>query len=144
MLPAGLLPTVSGVVHAEDEIRRVARKVTEESKKNNQRQPTSAEQKAIRLLSVVLEELAPEVMAIFRKGSTSYTVAKTEAGPGTTQVRPVLSFPRSVSCRKHFISDFPRHWSYSSCTNTLTSSETTNPRLHGCIDRVAGDSREAT
>ena len=88
-----------GVVHAEDEIRRVREKVTEESKKNNQRQPTSAEQKAIRLLSVVLEELAPEVMAIFRKGSTSYTVATTEVVLGQ------LKCGRSYHSREVFIAE---------------------------------------
>jgi hypothetical protein len=68
-----------GVVSAQDELRRIREKAVEEEKTKTLRMPTTAERDSIRLLSQVLRELAPEVMAIFAKRNTSYTVAKTEA-----------------------------------------------------------------
>lgn len=95
-----------GVLHAGDEIRRAQETATEESKKNNQRRPTGAEQNAIRLLSKVLQELAPEIIAIFNKGRTSYTVALTEVVLG--QLKSGRSYnDRDVFLAESvFISDF--------------------------------------
>jgi hypothetical protein len=67
-----------GVLNAVDVINRAQQKATEESKKNNQRRPTTAEHAAITLLSGVLQELAPEIVAVFSRVATIYTVAKTE------------------------------------------------------------------
>lgn len=98
-----------GVLCAKEEIRRVQEEATEESKKNNQRSPTTPEQNAIRLLSLVLTQLAPEVIAVFEKGKTRthYTVVKTEV------VRGQLKSGRSYHSREVFlaesvfVSDFP-------------------------------------
>ena len=82
-------------------------KATEESKKKNQRAPTTAEQDAIRLLLDVLQELAPDIMAVFNRGTTSYTVARTEVVLGQ------LKSGRSYRSREVFlaesvlVSDFP-------------------------------------
>ena len=96
-----------GVVHAEDEIRRMWEKATEESKKNNQRQPTSAEQKAILLLSAVLKDLAPEVIAAVRNGSTSYTVARTDVVLGQLKSGRTYYSREVFLSESVFVSDFP-------------------------------------
>lgn len=68
-----------GLPTALDEVRRIRYQALEEAKKNNRRAPTPAEQDSIRVLSRMLRELAPEMMALFDKGTTNYTVARTEA-----------------------------------------------------------------
>ncbi len=67
------------VLNAKDEMRRVREKALEESKRQGQRVPTTAEMEGVRVLAQVLHELAPEIGAVFDKGRTSYTVAQTEA-----------------------------------------------------------------
>lgn len=96
-----------GVLNAEDEIRCVQEKATEESKKNNQRKPTTAEQHAIQLLSKVLQDLAPEIIALFDKETTSYTVARNEFVLG--QLKSGRTYrSREVFMAEHvFVSDFP-------------------------------------
>ncbi len=67
-----------GVINAESEIRRIREQAADESKRKNQRPPTAAESDAIRLLTQILRDLAPEIVAIFHRGTTHYTVAMTE------------------------------------------------------------------
>jgi hypothetical protein len=88
-----------GVLNAEDEICRVQEKAAQESKETNQRRPTTAEREAIRLLSGVLRDLAPEVMAVFDRGTTSYIVARTEVVLGQ------LKSGRSYSSREVFLGE---------------------------------------
>lgn len=96
-----------GVLNAEDEIRRVQEKAIEESKKNNQGKPTTAEHHSIRLLSGVLQELAPEVIAVFNKGTTSYTVARTEVVLGQLKSGRSYRSREIFLAESVFISDFP-------------------------------------
>lgn len=67
-----------GVPSAGNELKRLHEQALEEEKRQAQRAPTAAEEQGIRLLSKVLQELAPEVFAFFSKGSTTYAVARTE------------------------------------------------------------------
>lgn len=96
-----------GVLNAEGEIRRIQDKLAEESKKSNQRGPSTAEQLAIRLLSKSLKELAPEIISVFDKGTTSYTVARTEVVLG--QLKSGRSYrSRDVFLAESvFVADFP-------------------------------------
>jgi len=88
-----------GVPCAEIVIKQTREKANEESRKNNQRIPTNAEQKAIRLLSKVLEELAPEIIAVLNKKTTRYTVARTEVVLGQ------LKSDRSFHSREVFLAE---------------------------------------
>ena len=96
-----------GVISAGNQIKRTQEKVTDESKMNNQRAPTTEEHNALRILLSVLRELAPEVVAIFNKKRTTYTIAKTEVVLGQ------LCSDRSYGSREVFlaeslfIGDFP-------------------------------------
>ena len=96
-----------GVCNAQAEIRGARAKALEEERKNNRRAPTTAEQESIRLLSQVLRELAPEIIAVFEKGTTSYTVAKTDTVLGALRSgRGYRS--REVFLAEHvFTADFP-------------------------------------
>ncbi len=67
-----------GVLNADDEIKRLQDEALKESKKTNKRPPTPTEYEAIHLLSRILNDLAPEVAAVFNRGQTSYTVARTD------------------------------------------------------------------
>jgi hypothetical protein len=66
-------------LNAKDELRRAREKALEESKRQDQRAPTTAEMECVRVLARALRELAPEIGAVFDKGRTNYTVAQTEA-----------------------------------------------------------------
>lgn len=88
-----------GVKNAEEQIRQTREKALEESKKNNRRNPTKNEQEAITLLTTALGELAPEICAVFNKGSTSYTVAQTDIVLGQ------LKSGRSYRSREVFLSE---------------------------------------
>jgi hypothetical protein len=96
-----------GVLNAEDEMRRVRDKATEESKRNNQRHPTAVEYNAIRLLSKVLQELAPEINAVFNKGATSYTVARTDIVLGQLKHGRAYRSREVFLAESVFVADFP-------------------------------------
>ena len=68
-----------GVVNAAQYLGDLRRRASEESRRRHQRPPTEAEDAGLRLLGRIAGELAPELMAIFDRGRTSYTVAETEA-----------------------------------------------------------------
>jgi len=96
-----------GVINAEVEIRQLREKANEESKKNNQRRPTTAEQTAIHLLSGVLQELAPEIAAVFNRRITNYTVAKTEVVLGQLKSDRSYRSHNVFLAESVFVSDFP-------------------------------------
>ena len=88
-----------GVLCAQDEIKKAREQAASEAKKNNQRAPSTAEHESIRVLRDVLRELAPEVLAVFDKGTTSYTVARTVAILGE------LKSGRSYRSREVFLAE---------------------------------------
>jgi hypothetical protein len=88
-----------GVPSAWETLRLAREQAFEEEKKQAQRAPTTAEQESIRRLSHMLRELAPEVSAIFDKGNTSYTVARTDVILGA------LRFGRRYNSREVFLAE---------------------------------------
>jgi hypothetical protein len=94
-------------LNAREEMRHAREKALEESKRQDQRSPTTAEMEGVRVLSRALRELTPEVGAVFDKGKTSYTVAETEILLGQ------LKSGRSYRSREVFLgadvfmADFP-------------------------------------
>ena len=127
------------VLNAKDEIRRVREKALEESKRQGQRSPTTAEMEAIRVLSRVLRELAPEVGAVFDKGRTSYTVARTEALLGQ------LKSGRGYRSREVFLGADVLVADFASALATFLHEHCAHfrsgrqPGLFGRADRAAGD-----
>jgi hypothetical protein len=96
-----------GVRNALDEIRGARAKALEEERKNNRRAPTTAEQESIRLLSQVLRELAPEIIAVFEKGTTSYTIAKTDTVLGALRSGRGYRSREIFLAEQVFTADFP-------------------------------------
>jgi hypothetical protein len=88
-----------GVPSARSELDRAREQSLEDEKKNAKRNPTATEQEGILLLARVLEELAPEVFAFFKKGTTNYTVACTETLLGA------LRSGRGYGSREVFLSE---------------------------------------
>ena len=68
-----------GVITAKRHYDAIKAKAKEEARHENQRSPTAAETAGIQILTQVLCDLAPDVMAVFNKRSAIYAVAKTEA-----------------------------------------------------------------
>jgi hypothetical protein len=68
-----------GVSSAERHLKEIEERARHEARTEAQRATTSGESRAIALLTKVLRGLAPEIMAVFDRGKTSYSVAKTEA-----------------------------------------------------------------
>ena len=68
-----------GVPSAERHLKEIEEKARHEARTQAQRATTVAEARAIAVLTKVLRGLAPEIMAVFDRGKTSYSVAKTEA-----------------------------------------------------------------
>src|SRR5262249_38749555 len=88
-----------GVPSAWETLRRAHEQALEEEKQQARRPPTTAEWDSIWHLSQMLRELAPEVSAVFAKGYTSYTVARTEAILGA------LRSGRSYRSREVFLAE---------------------------------------
>lgn len=96
-----------GVPIAWDELRRAREQALAEEKQNAQRAPTTAERDSIRLLTRVLRDLAPEVLAVFDKGSTSYTVARTDALLGALRSGRGYRSREVFLAERVFTADFP-------------------------------------
>ena len=62
------------IPNAEREIERLADASSKESQRSNQRVPTFVEQECMMMLLEVLKNLAPEVVAVFAKSTTNYSV----------------------------------------------------------------------
>jgi hypothetical protein len=71
--------TAFGVPSAASYLAEQEERAQQEAAQNGQHAPSPAEQSGIALLGEVVRGLAPEMMSVFEKGRTSYTVAKTEA-----------------------------------------------------------------
>jgi hypothetical protein len=71
--------TAFGVPSAAAYLAEQEERAQQEAARNGQHVPSPAEQSGIALLAKVVRGLAPEIMSVFDKGRTSYTVAKTEA-----------------------------------------------------------------
>jgi hypothetical protein len=67
-----------GVISALDELLESRKKALEDDIRKNRRAPSTGEMEAIILLQQTCNELAPEMMAVFSRGDTAYTVARTE------------------------------------------------------------------
>lgn len=67
-----------GVLNADHYLRELNNKAIEESKEKQSHPPTPEESKSIQVLTELTNEFAPEIMAIFRKRKTTYTVAETD------------------------------------------------------------------
>jgi hypothetical protein len=67
-----------GVPSAATHVAEQEEKARQEAARTGQRVSSIAEQRGIALLAEVVRGLAPELMSVFDKGRTSYTVAKTE------------------------------------------------------------------
>ena len=63
-----------GVFNADREIERLEEELSKESHHSNQRTPTFCEQKCMMTLLKVLKSLAPEVVSVFEKSTTHYSV----------------------------------------------------------------------
>jgi len=63
-----------GILTAEGELRRLEADAREEARKLNQRLPSAREEKAMKLLNEILNAMAPEVVAVFSKSLTNYSV----------------------------------------------------------------------
>lgn len=96
-----------GVASASEEIKRRQQKALEESKRNNQRSPTKAEYEAIHLLGRILKEFAPEIVAVFEQGRTSYTVAKTETLLGQLKDGRTYKSRDVFLAESVFVDEFP-------------------------------------
>lgn len=88
-----------GVPSAWETLRRAHAQALEEEKKHARRAATTAERDSIQRLSQMLRELAPEVSAVFDKGNTSYTVARTDVILGA------LRSGRSYHSREVFLAE---------------------------------------
>lgn len=97
MLPAYF--AFFGVASAEQQIRALEEKAKREAKQQGHRSVTVAESHAIGVLVDVVRALAPEIMSIFDRGRTSYSVAKTETILGE------LKKGRSYRSREVFLSE---------------------------------------
>lgn len=96
-----------GVRNVPDEMRGQRARALEEERKRNRRAPTTAELESIRLLSQVLRELAPEVIAVFDKGSTTYTVAKSDTVLGALRSGRGYRSREVFLAEQVFTADFP-------------------------------------
>jgi hypothetical protein len=88
-----------GVLNARSELRRIETDAREEAQKRNQRRPSAREEKAIKLLNEVLNEMAPEIVAVFSKSLTNYFVINSNIVLGQ------LKSGRSYRSRDVFLAD---------------------------------------
>lgn len=95
-----------GAINARAHIEEVRRKASEESKKKNRRIPTRLEAEAIQVLAAVTGEFAPEMMAIFHRRHTSYTVAETEVVLGELKTGRAYRSSEVFLSDKMFVADF--------------------------------------
>lgn len=68
-----------GVLNPKAHLEAIRDKAVEEAKRDAKRPPSPAEIAAIEVLTGVMRELSPEIVGIFQKRKTRYTVAETEA-----------------------------------------------------------------
>jgi hypothetical protein len=67
-----------GVIDARSHVEQLKKKADEESKRRGKRSPTEAEWIGIRALSKITRELAPEIMAVFDRGTTRYDISSSD------------------------------------------------------------------
>lgn len=68
-----------GVLSAESHCKKLAEKAKKESLGRDAHPPTPAESESIQVLRSILSDLSPEMVGLFDKRRTTYTVAETEA-----------------------------------------------------------------
>ena len=95
-----------GVLNASSHIEEIRRKAAEESKSRNRRIPTRPETESLQILSSVTGEFAPEMMAIFRRRHTSYTVAETDTVLGELKTGRGYRSSEVYLAAKVFVADF--------------------------------------
>ncbi len=88
-----------GVPTAELHLKEIEDKARKEARTQAHRATTSAEARAIAVLTKVLRGFAPEIMAVFDRGKTSYSVAMTEVVLGE------LKQLRSYRSREVFLAE---------------------------------------
>ncbi len=96
-----------GVVSAEAHLREIESKARQEARDREHRALTVAEARAVEVLTAVLRGLAPEVMAIFAKGQTSYSVAKTDVVLGELRQKRGYRSREVFLAEDVFALDFP-------------------------------------
>ncbi|HZZ26683.1 MAG TPA: hypothetical protein VFE46_01645 [Pirellulales bacterium] len=79
-----------GVPSADEEVKKAKDEADREARQQGSRGPTVAEQECLRLLNQVLHDLNPATAQVFERGTTKYTVAKTDVLLG--QLRTARSY----------------------------------------------------
>ena len=95
------------MTNAGDVIRDAERAALEESKRLNQRPASVKESEAIQMLIKVLFDVAPEIVAVFNKGQTRYTVANSEIVLGQLRSSRAYRAREVYLAESVFIADFP-------------------------------------
>jgi len=95
-----------GVISAAAHLNEMRKQALQESRKRDQRLPSRGETTAIQILSRILRELAPAVMAIFDSGTLHYTVAATDVLLGQLKQGRGYKAREIFLAERVFVTDF--------------------------------------
>ena len=97
-----------GLVTASSHLDQIERREQEEAQQRTTHPPTVAEETSIRLLHEAMEDLTPEVSAIFTRGHTTYTVGASETVLGSLRRGRRYNSREVFLVEDIFVSDFGR------------------------------------
>ena len=95
-----------GVPSAEDVIKKANDQANREARQRDSRAPTAAERESLQVLQSVLREFSPEIVAVFDRETTRYTVAKTDVLLGELRSQRGYRSREVFFAEAVFVSDF--------------------------------------